>query len=147
VLLGAVISAAPAGGLVRRYGTRRVVTPALLLCAITLALVALSSRASLTLLVVSLIAWGLSAGPIYVGLTRECIGDAAPDDRGIASALFESTSHIGGAIAVAVYLSMISAGSDYGATQLIGAALVGVAVLTTRLIMPGVRTPTAEREA
>jgi MFS family permease len=138
VLLGAVASAAPAGRLLRRYGSARVVTLALLLCSIALTLVAFSSRGSLALLVISLIAWGLSAGPIYVGLTRECIGDAAPGDRGIASALFESTSHVGGAISVAVYLTMIGAGVDYSTTQLIGAAVVGMAVLTTLRIMPRV---------
>jgi predicted MFS family arabinose efflux permease len=145
VLLGAVISAAPAGRLLRRYGSARVVVVALLLCTVTLSLVAFSSRGSLPLLVISLIAWGLSAGPIYVGLTRECIGDAAPEDRGIASALFESTSHVGGAISVAVYLTMIGAGVDYRTTQLIGAALVGMAVFTTLRIMP--RVPRSSRTA
>ncbi|MEV4620707.1 MFS transporter [Asanoa sp. NPDC049573] len=144
VLLGALISAAPAGRLVRRHGAARVVAVALLLCAIALTLVAFSSRVSLPLLVISLIVWGLSAGPIYVGLTRECIGDAAPEDRGIASALFESTSHVGGAIAVAVYLTMIGAGADYSTTQLIGAGLSGIAVLTTLRIMPSGSAPTPE---
>ncbi|MEU4419682.1 MFS transporter [Actinoplanes sp. NPDC024001] len=136
VLLAAIISAAPAARLARRYGSRRMVAAALALCAIALALVAVSGRSSLPLLVVFLIAWGLSAGPIYVGLTRECIGDAAPEDRGMASALFESTSHVGGAIAVAVYLTMVGAGADYSTTQLIAAAVVGVAVFTTLYLMP-----------
>ena len=147
VLLGALISAAPAGGLVRRYGSRRVVAVALLLCTVTLALVAFNARGSLPLLVMLLVAWGLSAGPIYVGLTRECIGDAAPEDRGIASALFESTTHVGGAISVAVFLTMIGAGYDYSVAQLIGAAAAGTAVLTTLRIMPRALTAVPEHSA
>nr|WTA65646.1 MFS transporter [Micromonospora sp. NBC_00855] len=147
VLLGAVISAAPAGRLVRRYGSRRVVALALLLCSITLALVAFGTAGSLTVLVVYLVLWGLSAGPIYVGLTRECIGDAAPEDRGLASALFESTTHVGGAISVAVYLTMIGAGSGYSSTQFIGAVVVGASVLTTLLIMPGAPARDPEHRA
>ncbi|MEV0720939.1 MFS transporter, partial [Asanoa sp. NPDC050611] len=139
VLVGALVSAALAGSLVRRFGSRRVVAVALLLGSVTLALVALSARGSLALLVVCLAAWGLTAGPIYVGLTRECVGDAAPEDRGMASALFESTTHIGGAISIAVYLTMISAGAAYATTQLVGAAVAGAAVFTTLLIMPTYR--------
>jgi predicted MFS family arabinose efflux permease len=140
VLLGALLSAVPAAGWVRRYGTRPIVALALGLCTVTLVLVAVASRHSLTLLAVFLVAWGFSAGPIYVGLTRECIGDAAPADRGMASALFESTSHVGGALSVAAYLTLLGAGAGYRTTQLIAAAVVGVSVLTTLLIMPG-RSP------
>jgi fucose permease len=50
-------SAAPAGGLVRRFGARRVVTVALVLCSVTLALVALTAATSLPLLVVFLVVW------------------------------------------------------------------------------------------
>jgi MFS family permease len=135
VLLLGVISAAPAGRLVRRYGSRRVVAGALVLCSVALAVAAIGSG-SLPLFVIALAAWGLSGGPIYVALTRECVGDAAPHQRGIASALFESTSHIGGAIAVAVYLTMIGAGAGYGPAQLVGAAVSGAAVVATLLVMP-----------
>ncbi|GIF77850.1 MFS transporter [Asanoa siamensis] len=136
VLLGALASAAVAGVLVRRYGSRPVVTTALLLGAVALAVVAVSAGAALWLLVVCLAAWGLTAGPIYVALTRECVGDAAPADRGMASALFESTTHIGGAVSIAVYLTMLSAGAAYATTQLVGAAVAAAAVLTTLLVLP-----------
>lgn len=136
VLLGALLSAVPAARWVRRHGTRRVVALALLLCAVTLALIAVVSPRSLPLLAVCLIAWGLSAGPIYVGLTRECVGDAAPADRGMASALFESTTHVFGALAVAGFLTMIGAGAGYRATQLVAAAVVGASILTTWVLMP-----------
>jgi MFS family permease len=135
VLLGSLVSAALASSLVRRYGSRLVVAVALLLGSGALTLVALTGG-SLALLVACLAAWGLTAGPIYVALTRECVGDAAPADRGMASALFESTSHIGGAISIAVFLTMISAGAAYGTTQLVGAAIAGAAVFTTILVMP-----------
>ncbi|MEU4237497.1 MFS transporter [Actinoplanes sp. NPDC026619] len=136
VLLGALISAVPAAGWVRRWGTRRVVALALTLCTVMLALIAVSSAHSLALLAVCLIAWGFSAGPIYVGLTRECIGDAAPEDRGMASALFESTTHVGGAVSVAVFLTMIGAGLSYSSTQFLAAAVVGASVISTLLVMP-----------
>ncbi|GIM91093.1 MFS transporter [Paractinoplanes toevensis] len=136
VLLGALFSAVPAARWVRRYGTRLVVALALLLCTIMLVLVAAASAHSLTLLTICLVAWGFSAGPIYVGLTRECIGDADPPDRGMASALFESTTHVGGALSVALFLTMLGAGAPYRATQLIAAAVVGASVLSTLVIMP-----------
>ncbi|MEV4539862.1 MFS transporter [Asanoa sp. NPDC049518] len=137
VLLGALASAALASSLVRRYGARRVVAWALLLGAAALAVVALRSGGPLGTLVVWLAVWGLTAGPIYVGLTRECVGDAAPEDRGMASALFESTTHVGGAVSIAVYLTMVGLGADYSTTQLLGAGVAGLAVVTTLAIMPG----------
>ncbi|MFC7529796.1 MFS transporter [Actinoplanes sp. GCM10030250] len=136
LLVGSFVSSVPAGPLLRRYGTRRVVTCCLTFSSITLALVAMAGRESLVLVSIALILWGLSSGPVFVALTRECVGDAAPADRGIASALFESTSHIGGAISVAVYLTLVGAGLGYGTAQLVGAAIVGAAVVPTLLIMP-----------
>jgi predicted MFS family arabinose efflux permease len=138
ILLASLLSSLPSGMLIRRYGTRVVVAVALALNAATLAAVAVNARSgSLTVIVFWLVAWGFSIGPIYVGLTRECIGDARPADRGVASALFESTNHVGGAIAVALYLSLLGAGSGYGALQFIGAVIAASSVVSTLLIMPG----------
>jgi MFS family permease len=107
VLLGAIASAVPAGKMIRRYGARAVVAVALALCAASLAGMAASTGASLAVFLVWLMVWGVSTGPIYVALTREGVGGAAPQDRGTASALFESTSHVGGALSVAAYLTML----------------------------------------
>ena len=146
VLAAAIVSAVPSGFLLRRWGARRVVAAALALCAITLAMVARASGGSLGAVLPWLVAWGLSAGPIYVGLTTECIGDADPEDRGTASALFESTSHIGGAIAVATYLTVLGAGLDYALVQLGGAAAAGAAAIATLRILPATRpAPRSDR--
>jgi len=146
VLAAGIVSAVPSGFLLRRWGARRVVAAALALCAITLAMVARASGGSLGAVLPWLVAWGLSAGPIYVGLTTECIGDADPKDRGTASALFESTSHIGGAIAVATYLTVLGAGLDYALVQLGGAAAAGAAAIATLRILPATRpAPRSDR--
>jgi hypothetical protein len=71
-----------------------------------------------------LLLWGVSAGPIYVGFNRECVGRAAEEDRGTTSALLESMSHVGGAIAVAAYLTLIGAGLGYQPVELLAAAVV-----------------------
>jgi predicted MFS family arabinose efflux permease len=73
---------------------------------------------------------------VYVGLTRDCVGDAAEEDRGTASAIFESTSHIGGAVAVSAYLSLFGAGLGYRATELIGAVVVACGAVSAFLILP-----------
>lgn len=137
VLLAAMISAVPAGALTRRFGSRAVVAVSLALCAVTLAVVAFNIDSSLGVIMPWLIAWGLSAGPVYVGLTRECIGDAAPEDRGTASALFESTTHVGGAVSIAAYLPLLGAGFGYAGVELIGVAVVAAGAIATFLILPG----------
>ncbi|MER5609790.1 MFS transporter [Micromonospora tulbaghiae] len=147
VLLGALVSAAPAGALIRRFGARRVVAVALALCAVTLALVAVSAGGPLILVTTILVAWGLSAGPIYVGLTRVCVGDAPPGDQGTASAVFESTTHVAGAISVAVFLTLLAAGVGYGVVQFVGAVAGGLGVLALLLIMPAGEPGTAPKPA
>jgi MFS family permease len=143
LLAGSFLSSIPAGWLLRRFGTRAVVVCCLTLSSTTLTLVALGGH-SLPVVLIGLILWGLSSGPVFVALTRACVGGAAPEDRGVASALFESTSHVGGAIAVAVYLTMIGAGVGYHMAQLVGAAAVGLAILPTLLAMPRVDPATTE---
>ncbi|BCJ60696.1 MFS transporter [Micromonospora endophytica] len=143
VLLAALVSSVPAGTLIRRYGPRTVVAVALVLCATTLTAVALVSGSPLPVVVALLFAWGLSAGPIYVALTREGIGNATPEDRGTASALFESTTHVGGAISVAVFLTMLGAGAAFGTVQLVGAVAAGLGIVATIALMPGRSSPAA----
>ncbi|GIE95588.1 MFS transporter [Paractinoplanes rishiriensis] len=136
VLLGALATSAPAGALIRRVGSRLVVASSLALCAVTLALLAATGGRNLAVVVTLLVVWGLSAGPIYVGLTRACVGDADPDDRGMASALFESTTHISGAVAVAGYLTLLGAGASYGWIHLLAALGTAAGVFTTLRLMP-----------
>jgi hypothetical protein len=61
VLAAAIVSAAPSGILLHRWGARRVVA-ALALCAITLAMVGRASGGGLGAVLPWLVAWGLSAG-------------------------------------------------------------------------------------
>ena len=129
-------SATAAGRLLRRYGTRTVVAVALALCAGSLVGLAAGGDPSPAVVLAWLMTWGLSGGTIYVALTREGIGDAAAEDRGAASALFESTTHVGGALAVAAYPTLLGAGVGYPAVQLLGAALAGSGIITTLVIMP-----------
>ncbi|GGN30762.1 MFS family permease [Actinoplanes campanulatus] len=136
MLVGALISAVPAGALLRRYGTRTVAATALLLCSAALAAAASCADGPVPAIVACLAVWGLCGGPIYVALTRAAVVDAAPADRGVASALFESASHVGGAVAVAVFLSMIGAGAGYGGAQYLGAATGAVAVAVLLAVMP-----------
>ncbi|MEV0901483.1 MFS transporter [Actinoplanes sp. NPDC049802] len=137
MLVSALISAVPASALVRRYGTRAVAATALLVCSASLALAgSQADDGPVPVIIVCLAVWGLSGGPIYVALTRSAVVDAAPADRGVASALFESTSHVGGAISVAVFLSMIGAGAGYGGAQLLGAAVSVAGVLALLTIVP-----------
>jgi predicted MFS family arabinose efflux permease len=142
-----MISAVPAGALTRRFGSRLVVAGSLGLCAVTLAVVAFNTDSSLGVIMPWLIAWGLSAGPVYVGLTRECIGDAAPEDRGTASALFESTTHVGGAVSIAAYLPLLGAGFGYAGVEFIGVAVVAAGAIATLLILPGPGAPRRQEQA
>jgi EmrB/QacA subfamily drug resistance transporter len=136
VLLGGIVSSTFAATILRRYSSRIVVTAALGLCAVSLAVIATRSAGSVGALVPWLVLWGICSGPIYVALTRECIGAAAESDRGTVSALFESMSHIGGGIAVAVYLTLLGAGLAYRSTELVGVLIVAVGAVFAFLILP-----------
>jgi predicted MFS family arabinose efflux permease len=136
VLLSGIVSSALSAVLLRRYGVRTVVVAALLLCSSALAMIAVSGGGEVTALLPWLVLWGIASGPIYVGLTRECIGDAAEDDRGTASALFESMSHVGGGIAVALYMTLLDAGFGYDFTELVGVLAVAAGAVLAFLVLP-----------
>ncbi|GIE33661.1 MFS transporter [Actinoplanes italicus] len=138
VLVGGAISSTLAPLLMRRFSARTIVVTAMALCALALTLIALSD--SVPQLLPWLLLWGLASGPIFVGLTRECISDAPEDDRGTASALFESMSHIGGAIAVAAFMTMLGAGIAFRPVELTGAVVVAAGALLTLLVVPGRRS-------
>jgi MFS family permease len=138
VLVGGAISSTLAPLLMRKFTARTIVVTAMTLCALALTLIALSD--TVPQLLPWLLLWGLASGPIFVGLTRECISDAPQDDRGTASALFESMSHIGGAIAVAAFMTMLGAGIAFRPVELTGAAVVAAGALLTLLVVPGRRS-------
>jgi predicted MFS family arabinose efflux permease len=137
VLVAGAISSTVAPLLMRRFSGRTIVVTSMTLCALALTLIALSD--SVPQLLPWLLLWGFGSGPIFVGLTRECISDAPEDDRGTASALFESMSHIGGAIAVAAFMTMLGAGIAFRPVELTGAVVVAAGALLTLLVVPGRR--------
>jgi MFS family permease len=123
-----------AGALLRRFGARRVAGAAIALGGAALVMLAVDADRTgyLTAVLPWFLLWSLGGGAVYIALTRECIGGAAEEDRGTTSGVFEATTHIGGAIAVATYVTLIGTGSGYRGAYLAGAvfALAGsVAVL------------------
>lgn len=120
-----------------RFTARAAVGTAIALCALALTGIAIAISGSVAGLVPWLILWGLCSGPVYVGLTRASIGNTVEQDRGTASAMFESTSHIGGAIAISVYLSLLGTGLSYRSTELIGALVVASGAASAFLILRG----------
>ena len=137
VLVGGLISSALAASIMRRFTARAAVGTAIALCALALTGIAIAISGRIALLLPWLVLWGLCSGPVYVGLTRECIGNTVEQDRGTASAMFESTSHLGGAIAISVYLSLLGTGLSYRSTELIGALVVAGGAACALLILPG----------
>jgi EmrB/QacA subfamily drug resistance transporter len=134
VLVAGIVSSSLSAGVLRRFPSRAVVTVVLALCALALAAIALTS--GVAGLLPWLVLWGLCSGPVFVGLMRECVGGTEEGDRGSASALFESTSHIGGAVATTVYLTLLGGGLGYRPTELIGALVVAGGAVCAFLILP-----------
>ena len=85
-----------------------------------------------------LVVLGGSLAVAFVVLTQEAVAEVGPDEKGIASGLFETANHLfGGAVGVALYATLIgaagptgSAAGSYGRAFLGGSllALVGVVV-------------------
>src|SRR5918997_1914254 len=81
-----------------------------------------------------LVILGVSLPVAFVVLTQEAVAEVDPDDRGMASGIFETANHLfGGAVGVAVYATVIAAAGGYGAAFLVAAGLavcgLGVAAL------------------
>jgi EmrB/QacA subfamily drug resistance transporter len=78
-----------------------------------------------------LIVLGVSLSVAFVVLTQEAVSDVDPDERGLASGIFETSAHLlGGAVGVALYATVLAATAttaghvdDYGAGFLVGALL------------------------
>jgi hypothetical protein len=60
-----------------------------------------------------LIVLGASVALAYVVLTQEAIADVEPDDKGVASGVFETANHLfGGAVGVALYATVLTATAE-----------------------------------
>ena len=85
---------------------------------------------------VPLVVLGASLSIAFVVLTQEAVAEVEPDERGLASGIFETANHLfGGAVGVALYASVLTATSTtasdadgYGAAFLAatGLALLGL---------------------
>jgi hypothetical protein len=61
-------------------------------------------------LLVPLMVLGASLSVAFVVLTQEAVAEVLPDDKGLASGIFETANHLfGGAIRVALYATVLSA--------------------------------------
>jgi MFS family permease len=79
-----------------------------------------------------LVVLGVSVPIAFVALTHQAVADVDPDERGIASGLFETSQHLlGGAAAVALYATVVAAAS-YAAAFAAAAALALLGTVATR---------------
>jgi MFS family permease len=137
------------GSLVRKFGSRAVATAGLCLEVGALILLALGTNVALVTLAVvpGFVLHGAGGGPAYVALTKESIGGASEVDRGSASGVFEVATHIGGAVAVATYLSVIAATGSFQFAYLFGAGAVLLCALAVLRLFPARTTSMSEAEA
>jgi MFS family permease len=78
-----------------------------------------------------LVVLGASLSVAFVVLTQEAVADVDPDERGVASGIFETCNHlVGGAVGVAVYATAIAITDGYSGAFLVGAALALAGLLT-----------------
>jgi Na+/melibiose symporter-like transporter len=98
--------------LVERFGVRAVVTVSLVvtaLVALWLARAPADASYATTLLPAFAIA-GLTFATAAVPLTAEAVAEAREADKGVASALFQTSTHVGGAVVLAVLVVSEAAG-------------------------------------
>ncbi|WP_170293665.1 MULTISPECIES: MFS transporter [Nocardiopsis] len=112
VLVIVIIASALIGPVLRRFGTRLIAGASLVLSGAALAVpAAVSSSAPLWAYGLALTVWAALGGGInHVALTRETIGNAPSGQRGAISGIFETATHIGGALALAIYAGALAAG-------------------------------------
>jgi MFS family permease len=75
---------------------------------------------------------GASLCVAFVVLTHEAVAEAQPDDKGLASGVFETANHLfGGAVSVAIYATVLAA-TSYGTAFATAAGLAALGVVATR---------------
>lgn len=75
---------------------------------------------------------GASLAVCFVVSTQLAVSEAAPDDKGLASGVFETANHLfGGAAGVALYATVLAA-TSYGTAFLVAARLAATGLLATR---------------
>lgn len=92
-------------------------------------------------LLVPLVVLGAALPAVFIVATHEAIADVKPDEKGLASGIFETANHLlGGAIGVAVYATVLATAADnahdaggYRAAFLTATVLVAVLALAAVL--------------
>jgi MFS family permease len=83
-----------------------------------------------------LIILGMSLSVAFVVLTQEAVAEVSPDERGLASGIFETANHLfGGAVGVALYATLLTATATAGrADGYRGAFLAGACLALTGIV-------------
>jgi hypothetical protein len=77
-----------------------------------------------------LIVLGATLSVAFVVLTQEAVADVEPDERGLASGIFETAAHLlGGALGVALYATVLTATATAGDADNYGTAFLASALL------------------
>ncbi|MFE7203372.1 MFS transporter [Pseudonocardia alni] len=105
------VASTAAGKLLARTGARSLLVAATLLVTIALASLARIAPDStyLSTLLPAFVLAGSGLGLAFVALTTAAVGSAAPQDSGVAAALFNAGQQIGGAIGLAVLTAVSTA--------------------------------------
>jgi MFS family permease len=143
-LLGTTVGGLGAGRVLRALGSRAVATIGLALAGTALLLLGVDAGSAgyLTAVLPWLVLRGLAGGNNYVALTREAIGAAPEGDRGTISGVFEATTHMAGAVAVAVVVALAGSAGGFRAAYTAGAVMALLGAVAVFLLLPS--TPPAE---
>ncbi|MGL5910708.1 MAG: MFS transporter, partial [Phycicoccus sp.] len=134
LLAGTASSALTTTAALRRIPAPVLVVGTLLVCTAALAGLAVVGTTSVVAAVPWLVLWGAGSGPVYVVLTRICVSGTPEPDRGAVAGVFESMSHVGGALAVAGLLGLLGAGTEFRTVLLVGAVAVLAGALFALLL-------------
>jgi predicted MFS family arabinose efflux permease len=113
----------------RRYGSVRLTVAGLLVGATALGWLAVSSAAPSYLFDVlpALLLMGAALSLATIGAMEHGLGAGKGAHRGVASGVIETSTHVGGAVSVACYASVLAAGADPYLLAYLTAAAFGVA--------------------
>ncbi|MGL5816207.1 MAG: MFS transporter [Phycicoccus sp.] len=134
MLLAGMASSALTTTALRRVPTPVLVVSTLLVCTAALTGLAVVGTTGVAAAMPWLVLWGAGSGPVYVVLTRTCVAGTPEPDRGAVAGVFESMSHVGGALAVAGLLGLLGAGAEFSTVLLVGAAAVLAGALSGLLL-------------
>lgn len=125
----------------RRFGSLPVAVGGLLLGALALTMLAGAPAAPSypSRVLPALVLVGLALTAAFVSLTEHTLGGRGSRDRGVVAGVFETSTHLGGALSVATYASLIGV-HGYRAAHAAGAVVL-VAGATALLLLTRRRQP------